>query len=212
MDSGLEAPAKVSLLAQSESQGPSPFPYWQYPFETTFRGPLLSQRQILIEASRRRSTAGTAPSSIELVETVLRRYPEFLRPLTRRGRGRDALAIRDEYDVQDTVHAILRLFFDDIRPEEWTPSYAGAAARVDFLIKREQMVVEVKVTRAGLTRKEVGEQLIIDIARYKTHPDCKTLLAFVYDPERRVENSQGLESDLSGVTDGLLVRVLVVRG
>jgi REase_DpnII-MboI len=32
--------------------------------------------------------------------------------------------IKDEYDVQDLLHAILRAFFDDVRPEEFVPSYA----------------------------------------------------------------------------------------
>ena len=39
------------------------------------------------------------------------------------------------------------LYFDDIRAEEWTPSYAGKCARVDFLLKNEKIVIEVKKTR-----------------------------------------------------------------
>jgi hypothetical protein len=33
--------------------------------------------------------------------------------------------LKDEYDVQDLLYALLRIFFDDVRPEEWTPSFAG---------------------------------------------------------------------------------------
>jgi hypothetical protein len=46
--------------------------------------------------------------------------------------GRPTLGVGDEYDVQDLLHALLRLFFDDIRPEERTPSYAGESTRMDF--------------------------------------------------------------------------------
>jgi hypothetical protein len=53
------------------------------------------------------------------------------------------------------MHAWLRIFFDDVRDEEWTPSYAGGAARMDFL----QTVLDVKKTRNGLGSKEIGEQL-----------------------------------------------------
>jgi len=94
------------------------------------------------------------------------------------------------------LHALLWVHFEDIRPEEWTPSYAGKASRMDFLLKQEQIVIEAKKTRAGLTAKEIGSQLIDDIARYKTHPDCRALVCFVYDPEGLVANPRGLEADL----------------
>lgn len=122
---------------------------------------------------------------------------------------RTTIEINDEYDVQDLFHALLTLYFDDIREEEYTPSYAGGASRVDFLLKEEQTVIELKKTREKLTDKEVGEQLIIDIARYKSHSDCKTLICFVYDPERRIKNPRGLENDLSKTTDGMIVQVFI---
>lgn len=58
--------------------------------------------------------------------------------------SRDKFNIRDEYDVQDLLHAFLKLAYDDIRVEEYTPSYAGKSSRVDFLLKRESTVIEVK--------------------------------------------------------------------
>jgi hypothetical protein len=45
------------------------------------------------------------------------------------------------------VRALLALWFDDVRPEEWTP-------RMDFLIKEHQLVVETKKTRKGLGAKK----------------------------------------------------------
>lgn len=42
--------------------------------------------------------------------------------------------------MQDLLNALLRLYFYDIRPEEYTPSYAGKTARVDFLLKNEKIV------------------------------------------------------------------------
>ncbi len=55
------------------------------------------------------------------------------------------------------LHALLLLYFDDIRAEAWTPSYAGKSARMDFLLKNEGVVIEVKKTRLGLTDKELGD-------------------------------------------------------
>ena len=42
-----------------------------------------------------------------------------------------------------------------------------------------------------------------------THPDCKVLVCFVYDPLGRIGNPEGLERDLSGLKDGLPVKVLI---
>jgi hypothetical protein len=130
--------------------------------------------------------------------------------LRERHGGRSTLDINDEYDLQDLLHALLCLQFDDVRPEEWTPSYAGKGARVDFLLKPEQIVIEVKKTRQGLAVKEIGDQLIVDIARYSQLPDCKTLLCMVYDPENRIANPGGLQADLSGSKEGIQVEVIIV--
>jgi hypothetical protein len=81
---------------------------------------------------------------------------------------------------------------------------------MDFLLKEESVVIEAKMTKKGLGAKEVGEQLIVDIAHYKTHPNCKTLICLVYDPEHRIGNPRGIERDLSKKSDGLDIKVFVV--
>lgn len=108
------------------------------------------------------------------------------------------------------MHSLLHIHFDDIRPEEWTPSYAGGGSRVDFLLKNEQIIIEIKKTRDSLKAKQVGEQLIVDIQRYQTHPDCKKLICFVYDPEGWISNPRGLESDLNRNEDDFTVNVIIV--
>ncbi|MDH1180086.1 hypothetical protein N5C72_18525 [Achromobacter mucicolens] len=145
----------------------------------------------------------------ELDRIVLRFHAVALQ-LRKRREGRQTLDIVDEYDVQDLMHALLRLHFDDIRAEEWTPSYAGAASRTDFLLPQIETVVEIKKTRQGLVDKQIGEQLLIDIARYKKHPQCKRLVCFVYDPDGRIANAAGLENDLNNGDHGIEVRVFVL--
>ncbi|MDD8018433.1 MAG: hypothetical protein PHP42_08670 [Bacteroidota bacterium] len=137
------------------------------------------------------------------------RFTRISKQLISRRGNRSTLHIDDEYDVQDLLHSLLTIYFDDIRDEEWTPSYAGSSSRMDFLLKQEQIVVECKKTRKGLSRKEVGEQLIIDSEKYKRHPDCKTLFCFVYDPEQRISNPRGLETDLSKSNDDFSVIVSI---
>lgn len=148
--------------------------------------------------------------SIEIIEKLLRNFHRMARQIKHRHDNRPAFLINDEYDIQDLLHTVLRGFFDDIRPEEYTPSYAGSASRLDFLLKKEEIIIETKMASTKLRDKQVGEQLIIDIAKYKCHPDCKLLVCFVYDPYNNLKNPAGLEADLSKKYDTLNVKVTVV--
>lgn len=153
-------------------------------------------------------------STVESKEKVLHLIEKFhlvARQLRDRYDSRETLDVSDEYDVQDLFHALLYINFDDIRAEEWTPSYAGKCARQDFLLKEENIVIEIKKTRKGLSSKEIGDQLIIDIARYKGHPNCNTLICFVYDPEERINNPVGIERDLTSVNEELNVIVKIIQ-
>ena len=97
-----------------------------------------------------------AKTAIDKREQLSNRFHLVAKQLCVRHGGRETLKVNDEYDVQDLLHALLLFEFDDVRPEEHTPSYAGASARMDFLLKKEQVVVEVKCTREGLGSKEVA--------------------------------------------------------
>jgi hypothetical protein len=146
----------------------------------------------------------------KLIEQICSRFHLIARQLRTRYNDRETLVIDDEYDTQDLLHALLHIYFDDIRPEEWAPSYAGGCSRVDFLLKEEKIIIEVKRTRKTLKAKHVGEQLIIDSEKYRTHPDCKKLFCFVYDPEGWISNPRGLENDLNKKEDNFEVKVLIV--
>ncbi|MBW4582053.1 MAG: hypothetical protein KME42_21015 [Tildeniella nuda ZEHNDER 1965/U140] len=148
-------------------------------------------------------------SAIEFIENLCNRFPRIAKQLCTEYRGRKIRSIEDEYDVQHLFHTLLLTRFDDIRPEDVNPSYAGATSRVDFLLKQAKVVVEVKKTREKLKDKEVGEQLIIDMKRYSQNQDCKTLICFVYDPDQLILNPSGLECDLSGNHDELEVKVII---
>lgn len=159
----------------------------------------IELRKLRLEnQSLREALASDTPvDSIQVLNDVCSRFHTVARQLRNRYNKRATLEITDEYDVQNLLHAVLRIFFDDVRTEEWTPSYAGGSARVDFLLKKPQIIIEVKKSRPTFGAKELGEQLIVDIARYRPHPDCKTLYCFVYDPDENIANPQGIESDLS---------------
>jgi hypothetical protein len=168
-------------------------------------GSIIEDLNLNLLETNDKNEANPTNSLLEIFD----RFHLVVRQLRNRHDQRSTLAVTDEYDVQDLLHALMTLHFDDIRPEEWTPSYAGKSSRMDFLLKDFNIVVEVKKTRIGLTGKEVGTQLIEDIARYKQHQNCETLLCFVYDPEGLVGNPRGLENDLSKEDENLKIRVYV---
>ena len=167
---------------------------------------------IALERAVRVSIDGLNFSStgpVDLVETLCRRFPLLVAELAHRYDNREPLQLSDEYDVQDLLRSILRVHFDDVRPEEWNPSYGGVASRSDLLIKSEKVVIETKKTRRSLGQREVIEQLTVDKAQYRTHPDCETLICFVYDPDKRLANPSALESDLSEESAHFTTRVVV---
>lgn len=187
-----------------------------YEFQTRFVEGLENARSILmsfiqeVEEFWEENLNDNSPSKPkELIKLLCERFHLASRQIRSRHNDRETLNIEDEYDVQDLFHALLTLYFDDIRDEEWTPSYAGSCSRVDFLLKQEEMVIEIKKTRKGLGAKEIGEQLMIDIQRYQSHPSCKALVCFVYDPEGRISNPRGIENDLIRDINGFEVQVYI---
>ncbi len=203
----LESPTQVNKLYNNQEG--NPFSYWTYTYEDTFSSPILAQKQMLIEAEKRQPNSYIRQEAIAIIEQLARGFHSVAYQLNKRYDGRPGFQISDEYDVQDLFHAMLRPFFDDIRPEEGTPSHAGKNSRIDFLLKDELIIVEIKKTRKGLDGKKIGEELTIDKDYYRSHPDCKAFIAFVYDPDRYINNPKGLENDLSKSISEMPIKVII---
>lgn len=144
----------------------------------------------------------------EILEKIFTNFHRCARSILNRYQKRDTLEIKDEYDVQDLLQGILRLFIDDVRPEDYVPSYAGGNSRTDFYLPQYNTYIETKMTRNGLQDREVGEQLAIDIARYGDK--CQTLICFIYDKGSLLSNPYGLISDLEALgADRVHVKVYI---
>ncbi len=149
-------------------------------------------------------------NEIELLEKIFKNFYRCARQLLIRHAQRDTLKITDEYDVQDLLHAILKLHFDDVRPESGTSKYAGSNSRIDFILNEHNIAIEVKKTRNNLKDKEIGEELLIDIARYQqSNSKIKLLICFVYDPEGLIINPIGLESDLNNTPSNIPIKTII---
>lgn len=144
----------------------------------------------------------------QCLERIFTRFRKVAVQLTRRHSNRETLIIKDEYDVQDLLHSLLKLYFDDVRDEEPIPSYAGASSRTDFYIPEIKTFIEVKKTRSNLKDRDLRDQLIIDIEQYQKHPGCEKIYCFVYDPDSFISNPTGIKNDLEEKHTGL-VRVFI---
>lgn len=147
--------------------------------------------------------------TLQLIRKVCLRFHAVARQLRLRKDSRPTVEIEDDYDLLDLLRALLKMEFDEVGVDEWTPPYAGSLSRTALLLNREQLVVVAKKTRSGLTAKEIAEQITADSAFYSARNKCTALFCFVYDPEGRIGSPKRLETDLTSVSDRYMVEVLV---
>lgn len=162
-------------------------------------------------AAKADATSGAATrGGRAILRQLCGRFHAVARQLRQRHDGRETLDVSDEYDAQDLMHALLTVDFEDVRPEDPCPAAAGASSRIDFYLPSIRTLLELKHTREGLTTKKLGEDLAIDIERYRSRSDCDLLVCFVYDPAGRVSNPAELEKSLSGDKGaGRMVEVVI---
>ncbi|AJQ95760.1 hypothetical protein [Gynuella sunshinyii] len=184
-----------------------------------FRGGRVIQigqaEPIDVEPIRGSEIEGRKPSSLEeLLRIIIRGLPRAMQPLIHRRKGAQPLVFASEYDIQDLLHALLRPWISDIRPEEFCPSYAGSNTRMDFLLPAHNLVIETKRVRNKNHASKVGDELIIDIEHYRKHKNANHLWCVIYDPDLYISNPEGMVSDLEGervTPEGCIsVRVVIV--
>jgi hypothetical protein len=152
----------------------------------------------------------TSKNNINYLSLLLNRFHKVAQAVRDRHNGRETILIQDEYDVQDLLYGLLQVYFDDIRKEDSSPSHAGANSRLDFVLKKEKVIIEVKMTNENLTINKLGQDLLVDIGRYKEYPDCNDLVIFIYDKQDHIRNKAGFINDLQKQsTDKLKVTVII---
>ena len=180
----------ISVLAPLASPIPSPNP-------TPVSLPVVMSRE------------PSLPDPVDALRKVCLRFHAVARQLRLRKDYRTTLEVEDDYDLQDLLCALLKLEFDEVGADEWTPPYAGGSTRTTLLLNRDRLAVVVKKTRSGLTTKELAEQVAADTAHYASHKPCAHLFCFIYDPEGRIGSPTRLETDLTSVSDSFTVDVLI---
>lgn len=159
--------------------------------------------------STRGGEAALEQNPLYLIRKVCLRFHAVARQLRLRRDYRPTLEVDDDYDLQDLLCALLKMEFDEVATDEWTPPYTGGAPRTTLLLNRDQIAVVAKKTRPGLTIKELADQIAADSAYYRDQGRCFTLFCFLYDPEGRIGSPKRLETTLTSVSEHCRVEVLV---
>ena len=146
--------------------------------------------------------------SLGILRKICSRFHLVVRQLRLRRDDRATLEVEDEYDVQDLLYALLRLEFDEIEMENWCPGYA-TASRSDYLLNSGHIVIMAKKTRTGLTVRDLMDQIKIDSAHYSGRAESLTLMCFIYDPEGRIGNPHGVESDHATASDAYTLEIVI---
>ncbi len=189
--------------------------------KNTFSPPVQKQiKDVLLLAAKFKNEADTIlqkykPSpfqkeATQILEYTFLRFHSVAKQLQERQRGRKPFTVKDEYDVQDLLHGLLQIYFEDIRPEEYCPSYAGTSARIDFFLKKEQIGIEAKMASKEHGKKKIAKELILDKEYYRKKEGVKLLYCLIYDPDEIITNPRGFESDLYEKRENFEAKVFTV--
>ena len=157
---------------------------------------------------------GTFLQANAVLHEIATSLPVALRALAAQGKN-DNFVVKSELDFQNFLYLILRSLFDDARREEWTPSMAGNAKRVDLAVPSAGLLIEAKFVRSPSHGRKIADELRIDIESYHSHPYCETIFALVWDAAGHLPDPIQIERELSAPrvkgTKGFEVVVRVVH-
>ena len=167
-------------------------------------------------AEHNKSPEDITEEALKTLELIFDRFHRVTKAICSKRHASQTLPSTDrspvginEYDVQFVLRALLNIYFEDIREEEVVPGMAGKSSRVDFLLKREKIFIEVKKTSKANNGSRIRDQLFQDLQLYKAHGDCKLLIFFIYDPIEIIHNPKAFENDLSSSSDRIPARVYI---
>ena len=137
-------------------------------------------------------------NAVDTVIDLLNRFHSLTKSITERRKGKQGFEFKDEYDVQDFLFAIIKSYFPYASREEAATPVGKGTTIIDIVIPDQHIVIELKIIKEVNKEKDIVEQLKIDFESYHTHPACKKLIAFVYDPNTVIKDPTKIINDLSG--------------
>ena len=118
--------------------------------------------------------------------------------------------IENEYHVQNLLWAVLAPLFLDVNDEETLPPIGQKSPRVDLSIPSLGTIVEVKFMRPTTPFQNIIEEIAADTSLYTTDHRWTSIIPFVWDDARRMEEHQKLVAGLKQLP-GVIGAVVVSR-
>lgn len=157
-------------------------------------------------------------SSKDLIIEILDNFQNSVKKITdlflRYGKdkqNRKLITINDEYDVQDLLYFSLKSVFPEIKYEDDTSNYGGSAKRLDFYLRDEGIIIEVKhIDKAD--DKKYTKQMKEDLQSYHVVNLLKEIIFFIYAPNaiQDINNFNELEGEQTIQGKTFNVKVIVV--
>lgn len=118
-----------------------------------------------------------------LVVRLCSRIAQSARILAFRSRkDKKAFEIKDEYDVQDLLHSMIRGYLKYSVQEDPLPKVSGAkSGRADISIEEIGVLIEIKYVRGPEDQKRLFGEFSQDLLLYAKWPHLKTLIFLIYN-------------------------------
>ena len=116
------------------------------------------------------------------------------------------IQIRNEYDLQHILYAVIKPLFMDARVEVTEDTGCGTV-RSDIKIPSLDAIVETKCTRGTMSVKKLMEEIEADIVHY----NASFIYFYVYDKEKIIKNQTAFENAFNKMFDGKQIGVIVLQ-
>ncbi|MCJ7483488.1 MAG: hypothetical protein MUO31_11035 [Thermodesulfovibrionales bacterium] len=145
--------------------------------------PIWNGRDLTNELLFAEKKANFFDDDMTLIERVCKRISYAARILSNRQRkGKNSFEIKDEYDVQDLLHAVLRANLKYSVQEDPLPKVAGTkSSRADISIEELGILIEIKFVRSPDDQKVIFNAFSQDLVLYSAWPHLRKLLYVIYN-------------------------------
>ncbi|AZB34251.1 PD-(D/E)XK nuclease domain-containing protein [Chryseobacterium bernardetii] len=124
----------------------------------------------------------------DLIIAILKNFENSIKKISDKAmrygkekQNRAVISINDEYDVQDLLYIPLKSIFPEIKYEDDIGNYGGSAKRLDFYLREEGIIIEVKHINIA-DDKKYTKQMKEDLQSYHVVNKLNDIIFFIYAP------------------------------
>lgn len=137
-------------------------------------------------------------TALQIIHQVIQNFPEAIKKIKNRRKGKDDYQFKDEYDVQDILYVMLKPLFPSLKEEDPIPKVGVNSTKIDLIHREEGVLIEVKMIKeSDSDESKFIKQLKEDIQSYHLCQWMKNLICFVYDPFDKTKDRNNFY-DLNG--------------